>query len=60
MSRWNQEDPLITERAAQLRRGTNTGTAAAIREAKRIEAELRDLNTPPERRKTWKSTQSAT
>ena len=51
-SRWN--DPDIRDRAPALRKGRNKGVAAAVREAKRIQAELRDLDTLPENRRNYR------
>ena len=49
-SKWN--DPDIRERAPVLRTGRNKGVRAAIREAKRIDAERRDEDTLPENRRS--------
>jgi len=46
----NWRDPQIRERAPYLRTGRNKGVRAAVREAKRFDAEFRDRNCPPERR----------
>lgn len=43
-------DPVIRERAQYLRTGRNKGVRAAVREARRFDAEFRDRNCPPERR----------
>ena len=48
-SKWN--DPMVRERAQVLRTGRNKGVRAAVAEAKRIDAGLRDEDTPPERRR---------
>ena len=51
-SRWN--DPDLRERAPALRKGRNKGVAAAAREARRIQAELRDEDTLPENRRSYR------
>ena len=48
-SKWNDE--FVREHAPGLRAGRNKGVRAAVRLAKRIDAELRDQNCPPERRR---------
>lgn len=48
-SRWNED--LIRDRAPYLRGGKNRGVRRALAEAKRLEAGLRDEDTPPGRRK---------
>lgn len=48
-SKWN--DPDIRERAPYLRTGRNKGVRAAVAEAKRIDAGLRDEDTLPVRRR---------
>lgn len=50
----NWRDPSIRERAQYLRTGRNKGVRAAVREAKRFDAEFRDRDCPPERRRAFR------
>ncbi len=49
-SRWN--DPGIRARAQYLRAGRNKGVRRAVTERKRFEAQDRDFDTLPERRRS--------
>jgi hypothetical protein len=51
-SRWNEA--VIRDRAQYVRTGRNKGVRAAVAERKRIEAETRDRDTLPERRRAFR------
>ena len=57
-SKWNDTD--IRDRAQYLRTGQNKGVRAAVREVRRIEAKLRDEDTPPERRRSARRDEEGT
>lgn len=45
------DDPVIRQRAVYLRTGRNKGIRAALRESRRLAADVRNTLTPPERRR---------
>ena len=55
----NWRDPQIRERAPYLRTGRNKTVRAAVREAKRFDAEFRDKNVLPERRRAYRLARGA-